>query len=178
MAPGPALLAASSLESQLGFAWESPSPAQVAVISDCFIPQAEWPWAKHRWGPPLACTTLETPGPAHQWTATDHVRAPPPCPCTADPPQGQRVVVCGHNQSLLLTGLSKSLPLTCQQQPRLNYKRRVYSAHMKGAPRVPSLGDRGGCATGPYRTPTTLGHTTKTRSLIEIKKEQFTGKQQ
>ena len=35
---------------------------------------------------------------------------------------------------------------------------------MKDAPEVPSLGDRGGCATGPYRTPTALGHTTKTES--------------
>ena len=26
------------------------------------------------------------------------------------------------------------------------------------------MGDKGGCATGPYRTPTTLGHTTKTES--------------
>ena len=26
------------------------------------------------------------------------------------------------------------------------------------------MGDRGGCATGPYRTITTLGHTTKTES--------------
>ena len=26
-----------------------------------------------------------------QWTATDHVRAPPPCPCTADPPQRAEV---------------------------------------------------------------------------------------
>ena len=33
---------------------------------------------------------------------------------------------------------------------------------MKGAPQVPSLGDRGGCATGPYRTHTTLGCATKT----------------
>ena len=48
--------------------------------------------------------------------------------------RGQRLVVSGHSQSLQLTGLGKSLPLTCQQQPRLNYKRRVYSAHMKGAP--------------------------------------------
>ena len=30
--------------------------------------------------------------------------------------------------------------------------------------RVYSLGDKGGCATGPYRTPSTLGHTTKTGS--------------
>ena len=26
------------------------------------------------------------------------------------------------------------------------------------------MGDRGGCATGPYRTPTTLGHVTKRES--------------
>ena len=64
---------------------------------------------------------------------------------------GWRLVVNGHSQTLPLTGLDKSLPLTCQQQPRLAYKGRVYSAHMKGASQVPSLGDRGGCATGPYR---------------------------
>ena len=75
-------------------------------------------------------------------------------------------MVSGQIQSLQLTGLGKSLPLVCQQQPRLNYKRRVYSAHMKGTPQVPSSGDRGGCATGPYRTPTTLGHTTKTWSQV------------
>ena len=44
---------------------------------------------------------------------------------------GQSVVVSDHSQSLQLNGLGKSLPLTCQQQPRLNYKRRVYSTHMK-----------------------------------------------
>ena len=76
---------------------------------------------------------------------------------------GQSVVVSDHSQSLQLTGLGKSLPLTCQQQPRLNYKRRMYSAHMKGIPRVPSLHDRGSCGTGLYRAPSTLGHTTKTR---------------
>ena len=73
-------------------------------------------------------------------------------------------MVSGHRQSLQLTSLGKSLPLTCQQQPRLNYKRRGYSAHMEGTPRVPSLGDKRGCATVPYRTPTTLGYTTKTWS--------------
>ena len=77
---------------------------------------------------------------------------------------GQRLVVCDHSQSLHLTGLGNSFPLICQQQPRVNYKRRVYSACMNSTPRVPSLGDRGDCATGPYRTPTTLGHTTKTGS--------------
>ena len=78
--------------------------------------------------------------------------------------EGRGCVVIGHNQSLQMTGLGKSLPLICQQQPRLNYKRRVYSARMKGIPWVPSLGNRGGCATGPYKTSTTLDHTTKTWS--------------
>ena len=45
---------------------------------------------------------------------------------------GQKLVVSGHSQSLQLTGLGKSLPLICQQQPRSNYKRRMYSAHTKG----------------------------------------------
>ena len=56
-----------------------------------------------------------------------------------------------------MTGLGKFLPLICQQQPRLNYKRRMYSAHTKSAPQIPSLGDREGYATGPYRTPAILG---------------------
>ena len=55
------------------------------------------------------------------------------------------MVVSGHSQSLQLTGLGKSFPLICQQQPRLNYKRRVYLAHMKGIPGVLSVGDRGDC---------------------------------
>ena len=37
---------------------------------------------------------------------------------------------------------------------------------MEGAPRVHSLGDRGGCATGAYRTPTTLDSATKTERAI------------
>ena len=72
------------------------------------------------------------------------------CPCTADPPQ--RAEVCGQWSqpiSLQLTGLGKSLPLNSQQQPRVIYTRRVYSAHRKGTPQIPSLGDRGGCASGP-----------------------------
>ena len=79
-----------------------------------------------------------------------------------------RLVVSGHSQSSQLTGLGKSHPLTCQQQSRLNYKRRVYLPYTKDASQVPSLGDRGGCATGPYRMPTTLGHTTKTKQLYLI----------
>ena len=78
--------------------------------------------------------------------------------------RGCRLVVSCQSQSLQLTGLGKSLPLTCQHQPRLNYKWGVYCPHTKGMPLMPSLGDRGGCATGPYRTPTTLGHMTKTGS--------------
>ena len=95
-------IAAASLDSQLGFAWESPSPPQVAAISDCFIAQAGWLWAKHKWGLALACTTWETPDPHTQCTAPDRVGAPPPhpCPCTADPPQ--RVEVGGPwSQSVL-----------------------------------------------------------------------------
>ena len=75
---------------------------------------------------------------------------------------GWRSVASGHSQSLQLTILGTSLPLTCHQQLRLNYKRKGYSAHMKVAPWVSSLGDRGGCATGPYRTRTTLSHVSKT----------------
>ena len=45
-----------------------------------------------------------------------------------------KFVVSNHSQSLQLTGLGKSLPLTYQQQSRFNYKRSVYSAHTKGTP--------------------------------------------
>ena len=40
-------------------------------------------------------------------------------------------MVSEHNQSLQLTCLDKFIPLICQQQPRLNYKRRVSSAHTR-----------------------------------------------
>ena len=43
-----------------------------------------WPWLV----PPGKLQSLHT-----QWTGEDHVGAPLPCPCTADPPQ--RVEVCG-----------------------------------------------------------------------------------
>ena len=62
------------------------------------------------------------------------------------------MVVSGHSQFLQLTDLGKSLPLICQQQPKLNYKRKVHLAHTEDTHRVPSLGDMGGCATGPYST--------------------------
>ena len=50
------------------------------------------------------------------------------------------------------------------KQPSPNYKRRVYSDHMEGTSCVRSLSDRGGCATGPYKTPTVLNHAAKTGS--------------
>ena len=50
---------------------------------------------------------------------------------------GWRLVVSCHSQFLKLTGLNKFLPSICQQQPRLNRKEKVYSAHTKGAPWVP-----------------------------------------
>ena len=62
---------------------------------------------------------------------------------------GRRLVVSVYSQSLQMTGLGKSLSLICQQQPSLNYKRKVSSAHTKGTPQVPSLDNRGGCANGP-----------------------------
>ena len=64
MVPGTSL-AAASLDSQLGFVWESSISAQVAAISDCVIAQAGWPRAKHRWGQPRTCTTQEIPGNAY-----------------------------------------------------------------------------------------------------------------
>ena len=121
------------LDSQLGYIWESLSPAQVATISDYFIAQAGWSWAKYRWGLTMACATREIPGSVHPGTATDHIGSTTVLPLQADPPRRARLVVSGYSQSLQLTGLSKSLPLICQQQPSLNYKRRVYSAHPKGA---------------------------------------------
>ena len=162
MVPGLAL-ATSSFGSQFGFAWESPSSAQLAVTLDCSIAQAGWPWAKHRLWQNLACTTQETSGSTHP---VDSYRPLSerhhPAPAQLILHVGWRFVVCGPSQSLQLTGLGKSFALICQQQPRLNYKRRVYSVHMECAPQVPSLGDRGSCATGPYRTSTILGYTTKT----------------
>ena len=60
-------------------------------------------------------------------------------------------MVSGHSQSLQLTALCKSLSLIFQKQPRINYQRRVYSAHGKGVPRVCGLVERGGYAMGVYR---------------------------
>ena len=76
-------------------------------------------------GNPRACT----PSGQLQTTLEHHHSAPAQLILHG----GQRLVVSGHSQSLQLTDLSKCLPLICQQQPRLNYKR-VYSTHMEGVP--------------------------------------------
>ena len=156
--PGSAL-ATANLGSQLGFTWEPPSPAQEAA--NCrllyFMPS----------GP--GQNTSRHPSPSEispvLWARVQLIFN-----------GGQRFVVSGHSQFLQLTGLGKSLPLTCQQQSRLNHKRKVYSVYKEGEPQEPSLGDRGGCVTGPHRTLTTLGHATKTenhsRSTYYIEKTQ------
>ena len=135
----------SQLNPQLGFGWESPSPAQVAAISDCFIAQAGWLWAKHVGLYHLGNPRVSAPSGQLQTMLEHHHTAPAQLILHG----GWRNVVSGHSQSLQLPSLGKSLSLICQQQPRLNYKRRAYSAHTKGTLQVPSLDDRGGCATGP-----------------------------
>ena len=70
-------------------------------------------------------------------TTTEHHH---PAPAQLILPRAQRVVVSGHSHSFQLTGLGVSLLLIFQQQPRFNYKMRVYSDHMKGTPQVPKHG--------------------------------------
>ena len=106
-----------------------------------------WPWAKQV-GADLGLHHLgnaraSVPSGQLQTTLEHHH----PAPVQLILHGRQRLVVSGHSQSLQLTGLTISFPLICQKQPRLIYVRRVYSAHMKGAPQVPSLDDRGDCAT-------------------------------
>ena len=142
---------------------------------------SSWPWP----APPGKLQSLCT-----QWKATDYIGAPAnhstsdrlkgwtqwapePCwrkscfvewaPTQLSLQSSQRLVVSGHSQSLQLTCWGvKSFLLTCQQKSRLSYKRRVYTANMVGSvPVVHSLGDCGGCATAPYRIPSTLSHSTK-----------------
>ena len=92
------------------------------------------PQAKHKWGLTLSCTTWGNPRTnkpsAQLQIKSEHCH---PAPAQRILHRGWRLVVSGHSQYLQLTGLGKSLPSICQQQSRLNHKRRVYSAHMKGA---------------------------------------------
>ena len=124
-------------------------------------------------GKPRACV----PSGTHGSTTWEYHH---PAPAQLIIYSGQRLVVSVHSQSLQLTVQGKSLPFIYQQQPKLSYMRRVYSAHMRGSPQVPRMGDRGGCATGPYRTPITLSHTTKTQSQSSSTKykETNTGRRQ
>ena len=94
-----------------------------------------WPWGKHRLGADLGLhhlgnTRASTPSGQLQAMSEDHCPAPAPLILHG----GQSLVVSGHSQSLHLTGLGKSLHLSGTQQSRINYKRRVYSAHRKGTP--------------------------------------------
>ena len=73
-----------------------------------------WPWLVQPQGNPRA----STPSGHLQTTVKLHN----PAPAQLILHGGWRLVVSGHRQSLQLTSLGKSLPLTCQQQPRLNYK--------------------------------------------------------
>ena len=70
-------------------------------------------------GNPRACAPI-----GWLWTTWEQHH---PAPVQLILHRGWRVVVSDHSQSLQLTGLGTSLPLTCQQRSRLNYKRRVYS---------------------------------------------------
>ena len=147
-------------------------------------------------GGPGQNTSSGQPWPAHprrpqslrnQWTATDHVKAPPPNhlhsnthkgwtqqapePCWVSPVPWSGPL---HNWSSMVVGgwwsvvtaspcswlacvnPSHDLPIVIKVQlPE------VYTTHMVGTPWVSTLGDRGGCAAGPDRTPTTLGHSTE-----------------
>ena len=87
----------------------------------------------HHLGNPRACA-----GSGQLQTTSEHHH---PAPAQLILHRGQRLVVSGHSQSLQLTGLGKSHSLICQQQSRLNYKKREYSAHTKGTTCVPSMSD-------------------------------------
>ena len=79
----------------------------------------------HHLGNPSACTPC-----GQLQTTSEHLH---PAQAQLILHGGWRLVISGLNQSLQLTGLSKSLPVICQQQPRFDYKRRWYSCHMKSA---------------------------------------------
>ena len=86
----------------------------------------------------VACLIWDTPvgGPSgHLQTTSEHHY---PVPAQLILHRGQRLVISGHSQSLQLTGLGKSFPLFCQQQPRPNYKRRMCLAHMMGSSQYPA----------------------------------------
>ena len=105
-------------------------PIQGTAISSCFVVHAGWSWEEHRWELTLACTIQLTPGSVYPMDSHRPLGAPPFFSCKLILHGGWRMVVSSHSQSLQLTGLSKYLPLTCQQQSSINYKRMMYSSHM------------------------------------------------
>ena len=87
---------------KLCFTWESPSPAKVATISDCFIVQAEWPQTKIQVGADLGLYQLGNPracAPSGKLqTMLEHHH---PAPAQLILHRGQRLVVSGQNLSLI-----------------------------------------------------------------------------
>ena len=75
----------------------------------------------------------------------------------------QRLVVSGHSQSLQLTGLGMSLPLTCQQQPRLSYRGGCTQSTQKVHLEYPAW-VMGRLYHWTLQVTYTLAHTTNTRS--------------
>ena len=128
--------------------WESPNPANSTSLRLLYNPcrvapgktQVGADLGQHQLGNLRACTPS-----GHLQTMSEHHYS---VPAQLILHRWHRLVVSGHSQSLQLTDVGKSLPLICEHQPKLTYKRRVYSTHKKGAPRVHSLYDRRGCVTG------------------------------
>ena len=109
----------------------------------------------------MACTTHgKTQSLHNQWTATDHIGAPSPFPCTVDPPQMVEVCVQWSHPYLAadLPGQIPpiDLPTAVKAKYRLASLRRV---HIK----YPAWMKRQAVPINPTGTPTTLGHTTKYR---------------
>ena len=101
LTPGQAL-AAARLASQLDFTWGSPSPAQVAAFSDCFIAQEGCP-GKTQVGADLG---LHHPGNPRASTPSGQLQTSEnhhPAPAQLVLHRGGRLGVSGHRQSLQLT---------------------------------------------------------------------------
>ena len=150
MASGPEL---AGLCSKLGLSGVPPRPVQVETICRLLCSSCRWLI--------LASTSLEAP-----WSASDHTKAPRPregllsftevsaVPWSWPLHSSYSTVVSASPLHSPQASGGKSLTLMCQQQLRLNYKRRVHRAHTGGGHGGPSLSDLESCATGPFRTPT------------------------
>ena len=76
-------------------------------------------------------------------------------------------MISGHSQSLQLIGLGVN-PTDVPTAIKAQLQEEGVHNSMGVATQVPSLDDRGGCATGCYRTPTTLGHSTKLGDIAAL----------